>query len=80
MMNSVLDGKTTSSNISYYFMSELITIYSDLIKEFKQKTTNVNLEIPTTKWLETCNFCDILVFSYRYFKANVFLPYIKFNS
>ena len=43
VMDEIFGGKTWSPNINYFFVDELIKNYDDLVKNFKQSTSNISI-------------------------------------
>lgn len=78
VMDDVLDGKTSSPNIAYHFVTDLVENYENLKSSYKQ-----NEVVPTfskINWRDDMMFLYSLCQSYKYFQKNNIFPYINFKS
>lgn len=66
VMDEVLDGKTSSPNISYNFVDELISDYDYLKINYKQNEERI--ESKNIKWRDDMQYLYELGKAYRYYK------------
>lgn len=78
VMDSILEGKSISPNINYFFMEELMKDYNKLIEKFKQSSINMN--IPKMVWRDDMRFLWELGHYYRYYIENGKFPAIHFKT
>lgn len=78
VMDEVLDGKTSSPNISYNFVTELLNNYEDLKRSYNQN--DVLVKCINLKWRDDMQFLYELGNAFRYFEKNGRFPYINFKS
>ncbi len=77
VMNFDLASTTTSPEMNYTFVTELVENYKALVENFKQ--TTIEISIPSMKWRDDMNFLLELGLYYRYFTANGIFPVINFR-
>lgn len=78
VMDESLGGKTSSPNIPYPFISNLLNDYDSLKASYKQN--EVVLKLPKIKWRDDMQFLYELCHAYKYFKINGMFPFIRFKA
>lgn len=78
VMDEVLGGATSSPNIGYSFVSELVNNYEHLRRSYGQNT--VVIKHANVKWRDDMQFLYELCKSYRYYKKNGIFPYINLKT
>lgn len=78
VMDELLDGKTSSPNISYNFVPELINNYVDLKANYIQN--NEYLKIKNIKWRDDMQYLYELGSAFKYYQRKKKFPYIKFKA
>lgn len=78
VMDELLDGKTSSPEISYNFVEELIKNYKELQQIYKQNEEQ--LEVKNIKWRDDMQFLYELGSAFRYFQKNKKFPKINFKT
>ncbi len=78
VMNQIFGGKTTSPNISYDFIHEIIDNYEKLKIDYQQ--SNAKLKVKNIKWRDDMQFLYELGNAYKYFQENGIFPFIKFKK
>lgn len=78
VMDEVLGGATSSPNIGYNFVSELVNNYEHLRRSYRQNTVLIKYE--NLKWRDDMQFLYELCKSFRYYKGNGIFPYINFKT
>lgn len=76
-MDEILGGKTSSPNIEYHFVPEIVNAYEHLIKNFKQNEERV--EIKSIKWRDDMQYLYELCVYFKYYMIHGKFPYIKFK-
>lgn len=77
IMDEVFGGKTTSPNIEYPFVLEIINNYDDMKRLYKQNAQKINIE--NIKWRDDMQYLFELCTYFRYYIQNKKFPYIEFK-
>lgn len=78
IMDEVLGGKTTSPNIEYPFVSEIINNYDHLRSSYIQNKEEININ--KIKWRDDMKYLYELCVSFQYYLKNQKFPRITFKS
>jgi hypothetical protein len=78
VMDETLGGDTSSPDIAYDFVDDIVREYDSLKTKFVQSPTRLNL--PTITWRDDMLFLLELGYTFRYFLDNGEFPYIKFRG
>lgn len=78
VMDKLLEGKSTSPNISYNFVSELINTYDQLKENYKQNETRI--KVINIKWRDDMQYLHELGEAFRYYVKKDEFPYINFKA
>jgi len=77
MMDDELGGITTSPNIEYAFVSNLVSNYDDLKAQFVNGTEQM---LEKSGWRDDMRFLFHLTLVFKYFKENGYFPLINFQK
>lgn len=77
-MDEILGGKTSSPNIEYHFVPEIVNAYEHLIKNYKQNEERV--ELKNIKWRDDMQYLYELCVYFKYYMTHGKFPYIKFKA
>lgn len=78
VMDEILEGKTTSPDISYNFVAELINNYNHLRQTYIQNTEKI--KVKRMKWRDDMQYLYELGNAFRYFQKNKKFPFINFKA
>lgn len=78
VMDASLDGKTTSPDIAYEFVSELISNYNTLKHEYQQNEKR--LYVGNLKWRDDMQYLYELGQAFKYYMEQNKFPFINFKT
>lgn len=78
ILDEKFGGSTSSPNIEYKFVTDLVTNYETLKNNFKQTTKKI--EMPKITWRSDMQFLKELTIYFNFFTKNKSFPFIKFRS
>lgn len=78
VMDELLEGKSSSPNICYSFITELITNYEELKNNYKQEEEHI--KAVNIKWRDDMQFLHELGKAFRYYEKHEKFPFINFKT
>lgn len=79
-MDSVLVGTTSSPNISYPFITQLINDYEYLKNTFSSRADRIEIKEETVRWRDDMQFLNHLSHAFCYYVEHQDFPKIKFRT